>query len=386
VQPHAPDAWSLTHCGPIAALEERLGLLEPHARARKEISRALIYGFFAWGVPLGLAIVQQGGALLASFLFDVEAIVRGLVSVPLLILAERPIEDHLRLIFFRLGAAPLMNESGRERLERQIARTRRIVGHPLAEGILLVLAYVVAHRWLAGHQPGRVSWISISKNGTDHLTPAGAWEAAVVVPAYTFLLLRWLWRWVALGGLFFRLARPRMGMRLVASHADRAAGLGFLSEAAAAFAWVVFSASAVASAKITDTIMHAGATPESFTHVIGAAVVMGIVCACAPFFAFTPRLIRTRLHALRRYGDVVVRHGARVEKEWFAGEVVTTESASSMCDLSTVYTNVRATRIVPLDPRHVLMIGIAALLPMVPVILRIIPLRQLLSLVVKSFM
>jgi hypothetical protein len=380
------DAHSLTHCGALAALEARMGLLSTPATLKKEVSRGLIYAFVAWGVPLGLAIFQLHGSLVASFLLDVEAHVRGLVAVPLLILAERPIEDHLRLVFFRMGAPPRMNDKTHAHLERQIAAARRIVGHPIAEALLLALAYVVAFRWLHAHEHGYATWISVPRDGVDRVTPAGAWEAGVVVPAYTFLLLRWLLRWGALGALFAHIARPRAGMRLIASHADRAAGLGFVSEAAGAFAWVLFAASSVASAKMTALILRGTAPPESFARPIAAAVVMSVVVACVPFFAFTPRLVRTRLHALRRYGDVVARHGARVEHEWFSGAVVTTEAASSMCDLSTVYMNVRATRFVPLEPRHLVALAAAALLPMVPVILRIVPLQQLLSFAVGAFM
>jgi hypothetical protein len=380
------QGWRLTRTGPLASLETRLGLAYARPPMSRDVQRTLVYACIAWLVPCALSFLQRRGSLAMSFLHDYEAHVRGLVAIPLLLFAERPVEGRLRLIFHRMAGPPLMREDARPAFDARILSAQRFAGHPLAEAALLALAYLAAARWLHVHTSGLATWIAVPSDGTLGLTAAGAWEAAVVVPLYSFLLFRWLWRWLMLHVFFARVARRGAGLRLVATHADRAGGLGFASETTIAFAWVVFAACSMASSKWIDSILYAGMDPKSLVRPIEATVAMNLFCACFPLFAFVPRLSRLRMSALRRYGDVVARHGLRVERHWFGGKVVVTEDASSMCDLNSVFGAIRELRPVPLRTGHILVVVIAAIVPLLPVIMMIMPLREIATFALKSFM
>lgn len=65
------------------------------------------------------------------------------------------------------------------------------------------------------------------------LSMAGYWLAYVSLPLYQFLLLRWLFRILVWPRFLWQVSR--LNLHLVPTHPDRAGGLGFLAQSAAAF-------------------------------------------------------------------------------------------------------------------------------------------------------
>src|SRR4051812_1803653 len=111
--PALSETWGLTHTGRLAYLEERLGVTALRPTLEQRMRRALFYVVLTWGVPFALSLVPSGVTVALPFAFDIEAHVRGLVGVPLLVLAEWPIEHRVRLVMHRLGSSPLTRRGGR---------------------------------------------------------------------------------------------------------------------------------------------------------------------------------------------------------------------------------------------------------------------------------
>lgn len=377
------DAPGRTHGGRVRYLREGVGLGGARPTLKQRVKRALLYALLTWAVPLALSLVPHDGPVAVPFVFDIEIHVRGLVAVPLLLLVEWPIANRLREIMHLLASPPLTRGSAGDVVKARIRWARRVASHPIANIVLVVLAFAFALQWLRAHEVGPTTWVSTPHGGAYSLTPAGAWAVGVSVPVYAFLLLRWLWRWALLGVLFFRVSFLRL--RLVPSHADRAAGLSIVSETGFVFAWVLMSASSVASAKCLNAIVHAGAPPSSFLGIVQGLTALGVVCAFLPLVAFTPRLIRAKRLGLRRYGSVVHGHGLAVKKGWPppAGRVPS-EDASSTADLNAVYEGVRLMRLAPIRVRHVAGVAAAVILPMTPVILLAAPLPEIVAALLKA--
>ncbi len=367
--------WDLSHAGRFPYVEEKLGFGGARPSLQQRLRRALLFAFLSWAVPFALSFVDARTHLVLPFALDIEAYVRGLVATPLLALAEWPVEYRLRGLMERLSAPPFMRPRARAEASDLVRAARRLAGHPVAEGALVVLAFAVGYEWLVRHQIGLPTWISSPSAAGEGVTAAGAWAAAVTVPLNAFLLLRWVWRWAVLGLLLWRVSRTPL--RLVPNHRDRAAGVGFLSEVGLLFAWTLMAASSMISAKWMDAILYTNVPPRAFLYSIYAAGVLGVVGAFLPLVAFTPLLLRTSRLARRRYGLIVARHGLHVEAHWRAGHEVTAEDASSMCDLNSIYETVAAIRFIPIRPRHVLAVAAATIVPMTPVILEIVPLHDI---------
>lgn len=60
-----------------------------------------------------------------------------------------------------------------------------------------------------------------------HLTYAGYWHAFVSIPIFQFILVRWYLRLFIWFQFLWRVSR--LNLRLIATHPDRAAGIGFLA-------------------------------------------------------------------------------------------------------------------------------------------------------------
>lgn len=98
--------------------------------------------------------------------------------------------------------------------------------------------------WIWRHEIAleATSWYAQDDCGQIRLTPADYWNVFVSVPLFQFVLVRWYFRFFLWFWFLFRVSRLRLC--LLASHADRAAGLGFLGVSVNAFAAFSLSSSA----------------------------------------------------------------------------------------------------------------------------------------------
>jgi hypothetical protein len=91
------------------------------------------------------------------------------------------------------------------------------------------------------------------------------------------------------------------------------------------------------------------------------------------------------LSGLRDYGTLASRLANLFDDKWVKGARAEGESIlgnrdiGSLCDMNNSYRVVSRMKLVPLDLRSVAIIAIAALLPMVPLILMELPLREVLK-------
>ena len=91
------EDFSLTGGGPFHRLLARIGHAGPERR--QVINRALFATFFSWAPLLILTLAQGlavGPKVKIPFLFDCAVHVRFLMALPILILAETPIDPEFR--------------------------------------------------------------------------------------------------------------------------------------------------------------------------------------------------------------------------------------------------------------------------------------------------
>ena len=80
---------------------------------------------------------------------------------------------------------------------------------------------------------GRATTWHVVPTDAGKLSYAGWWFVLISAPLFRLLLLRWLWR-IVLWAIFISRV-THLHLRLVPTHPDLAAGLGFLTEAQKAF-------------------------------------------------------------------------------------------------------------------------------------------------------
>jgi hypothetical protein len=312
---------------------------------------------------------------------------RFLVALPLLILAEGAISREIADVIAHFGQSGLIAESERPELDAALQRARTMRDSTLAEIALLALAFGSAFFVLHEFPFSFSTWRALDTAEGQARTLAGWWYRIVGVPFFQFLLWRWLWRVIIWYAFLWRVSRLRL--RLVATHPDRSAGLGFVGDAQRFF-WIIVSAFSITLAGILgDEIIYAGVPLADFKFVIAVYVFLVLLVFLLPLTVFTPAMTRAKLKSMHEYGAFAVLHNRLFDEKWVQGghrkgEVpLGVPEISSLADLGSACDVLYRMRVVPFDPADAVALGLAALVPLAPLALTAFPISKMFDLVFK---
>lgn len=344
-----------------------------------------------WLVLLVLSVLQGvawGGRVRVPFLHDTAALVRFLVSLPLLLVAEVVIGRALGQVVKSCSASRIVGGDERGRLDSAISGVQRLLDSMVPECVLiaivaLTLPFVadVQAEFAAGVSNWQVD------PATTLRTMAGTWYRAVSHPIYRFLLLRWLWRYAVWTWFLWRLSRLRL--TLTATHPDAAGGLSFLGRGQVKFGILAFALSAQVAGYVGRTILHEGAALQSSKYLIAGQVVLLVLIILGPLFIFTPQLQACRREGLRSYGALAKEYTDLFEGKWVGRQEADGEALlgsadiQSLADLSNTYEIVRGMRPYPFTLQFVRSLVAAAAIPFLPLLLFLYPIDELLKQIIR---
>ncbi len=380
VKSSVAENFSITKGGPLHWLLVRLG----HAGDERRLvfRRALGAILITW-LPLLLLSFMQGLAWSARiripFLCDFAVNVRLLVAVPILILAESRIDRRWRVLVLEFVRSELVNEKTLPSFEAVLERTTRWRDRVLPEALLAIAALLPSILFVKTEllMTGISNWHNLPSGA---LSAAGWWFNLVSTPIFRFLLLRWFWRMFLWASFLWRVSR--IGLFLVATHTDLAAGLGFLSEGQKAFSPIVFAGGAVIAAEVGNAIAYQGAVLSSMKFPMIAYGVLAIIFLVLPLLVVAPVLLKIKRKGLLEYGAQVTIHNQLFEQKWIQEKqpdetLLGSPDPSSLADLGSSFTIVRQMRIVPIDKPTLIALAVSAALPMLPVVLYATPAPEL---------
>jgi len=181
----------------------------------------------------------------------------------------------------------------------------------------------------------------------------------------------------------------RLDLRLIPTHPDRAAGLGFVGDTQRAFWIVVFACSTTFAGILANEIVYGGVPLKTYRFSIAGYAASVLLFFLMPLLMFTPRLVRAKEKGLRDYGALAVAHNHMFDRKWVQGEnpggepVLGTPEISSLADLGAAYAVLDRMKFVPFEPEDGIVLLLAALVPMLPLLLTIMPVDELLELLSK---
>jgi hypothetical protein len=253
------------------------------------------------------------------------------------------------------------------------------------EGIILLLALFasILARGVLKVGSDVTSW---ERAGTS-LTLAGWWHMLVSLPILGFFLLRWLWIFGLWSWFLFRVSR--LDLALSPTHPDRAGGLGFLGWGLASLATVVMAVSAVLSGSFAHEIIHKGSSLHDLKYHLIVFVVMVLVILHAPLLAFTGRLARCRFRGLLELGALIGAHDRAFAEKWLRNPdadragLVGSPDVSSLADGADAYERVDNMFLLPFDKKAVVVLLVAALIPMIPLLGTSIALKEIIGMLGK---
>jgi len=382
--------FTLTGCGPLDKLQARLGI--PTADSTRLIVRAIATALFAW-LPLLIMTLfaRSEGTPTVTFFQDIASYVRFLVVIPLLILAEATVGHRTRMVASGFATSGLIGEEDAPRFVAAVRSARKMSESFVAEVVIAILAFVVI--WLGVEnlmRDGVLFWYEEERNGAHHLSMAGWWYAFVASPIAFFLFLRWAWRYFVWSWFLRKVSK--LNLRVIGTHPDRAGGLGFITVGHDAFAVCAFAASAVVAAAAANRVLYEGIQLKSYQTAMAGFVVVSVVLALVPLLTFMRPLLIVKRKGIIKYGDLGGRYVREFEQKWIEGKgapgepLLGTGDIQSLADIGGSYERLDKMSVVPFDRRTVLAFAAAAAIPMIPLLLTVISLRELMQLFVKAMM
>ncbi|HEY8153679.1 MAG TPA: hypothetical protein VII72_06075 [Myxococcota bacterium] len=379
-------ALSLVRGDALLRLQRRIGMV-PEAGlgvARRALALATItwLPIAVWAALYGRALSSPAGEPLLNH-FGVQ--VRCLVAIPLFVIAEGVAHSLTTRLIPHFVRSGLVSEADRPRLREVLTSVAKLRDRVLPWALILGMA--VAVQAIQSGESHELVWAG------DAAAPAslgfgGWWFAWVARPVFLALLFGWLWRLVLLCVLFRRIAG--LDLALVPTHPDGAGGLGFLEAAPAMFSPVVFGISAVLASRWAHDVLYHAVHVDTLRLQMIAVVVLALLLFLTPLLLWSAPLRACKRRALLDYGTLVGEHGRLVRRRWILREPVGDAALlgapeiGPVADTITLYETVRKMRTIPIGRSTLLVIVLAAGLPMLSVLAIEIPIRDLLLKLVKS--
>jgi hypothetical protein len=319
----------------------------------------------------------------AQQLFSLSVIgvhVRLLLVIPLFFLGESWLNPRMTALVSMIVRSNVVPNSALPALESEIARTIRWKDSWLVESICLLAAVLLS---LTGRHLALSGTTSEYDPNRGLATMAGYWYWIVCLPLFRFLIIRWIWR-IGLWS-YFLWRVTKLELHLVPTHPDGAGGLGYLEVVHAHFAPLVLAISATQAAAIAEEI-SAGRMTLTFEAIFPAPALVLLVDAAlfiGPLLIFTPRLWACRVKGLSDYMEFAANYVGGFDRKWLKAEkgpeepLLGTPDLQSLADLSNSINIVRNTRLLPVSLRLLAELLIAALLPMLPLLLFKYPVVEL---------
>lgn len=386
------DNFSLVNGGLLYQILKRFGLITPGS---PQVRRRVLFFILITWVPVLILTVLEGVAwnngLKIPFLLDFVAHTRYLLALPLLLLAERIVEVRVGAQVKHFITSGLVTRNEWPDFESAISEVERQRDNVFVELIILALCYastfLISSTSISVHVG---TWRVLATGSGFHITLAGWWYVIICIPLFQFLFFRWVWRLIIWTRLLWRVSR--IDLQLVPTHADQAAGLGFLGIAPTTFGLIPFAVASVASSVIGKDIIYDGAQLAQFRAQIVGLVLFLVLISVGPLLVFSWKLAMTKRRGMLLYGALVDVHDRAFWDKWVEtdkpdGEAIKgNPDPSSLADLGSGYERVRNMRLVPFDLRAVISVVITSTIPFTPLLLTVYPFNELMKKVADVFL
>jgi hypothetical protein len=382
--------FSLVLGGPLYQLFRRTRLSGEMLQLLRR--RIAVIALFAWLPLLVLSVLEAhawGTRVTLPVLYAVDAQVRFLISLPLLVAAEVVVHEGMRPVIRQFVERGLVAVAARAKFDAALASAQRLRNSVVAELALIALVYGVGVLvvWRTYAAVDVASWYGVMAQGRLRPTLAGWWFGCVSLPLFQFIFLRWYFRLFVWARFLWHVSR--LDLKLGPTHPDRCGGLGFLANLPHVFAPWLLAQGALLAGTMANQILFAGAKLPQFKVEIITMVAWMLFALLGPLLVLAPVLAHAKRAGLREYGSFAQRYVRAFEQKWLRGgapreeELLGSGDIQSLADLGNTMEVVRGMRLVPFTKEAVFQLAVLTLLPMLPLVLTMISLEQLLDRLLK---
>lgn len=378
--------FSLVLGGPLYQLLRRAHLSDDAVSHVRQ--RVVVIALLGWLPLLILSAIQGhlwGESVAVPFVRDLEVHIRFLIVVPLLVIAELVVHQRLRHIATAFLERHLILEDDLPRFNKAITSAFRLRNSVIVEVLLIGIVYGVGVLvvWRQFTVLSADTWYAPASSGGSTLSPAGLWYSYASLPIFQFLLIRWYFRLFVWARFLWHVSRIKLA--LVPTHPDRLGGLGFLSNTVYAFSMLVIAHGAMVSSQIANRIFFLGANLREFEGEIAVVAIFLLCVIFGPVLVFVPQLAQVKRTGMREYGTLAESYVRDFDRKWLRSAkpkdevLIGSADIQSLADLANSFEVVRSMRLVLVTRDAVLQLGVALFLPMLPLLLTMMPLKELLT-------
>jgi len=370
--------YSLLRGGLVYRVSRISGLSRAQHRLAPLVAMALVLIIV---VPMVVAAARAGtlfGGVTIPLLYDYSIWARFVIAVPLLVLAAPMADERLWRAIKHLQ--DLVDATDRDRFEGVLAQMRRWRDANTPELILFALSIFASY---VIPVLGLLDNVSDWKGSAESMSFAAIWLQWVAMPVIRFLVLLWFWRFALWTLLLLRFSR--FNLDLHAAHPDGRGGLAFLGYAQAAFLALPLVGGISLAGTLALDVQYYGAELKSLRFIMAGWVVIGVAMMVVPLLLLVPRLAALKRNSLLAYGALGTDCSESFEQRWLgrarggASPILEAGDSSALCDLTGVYATVKEMGTIPLQRFLLTQFALAAAVPLLPVILMRMPLKELLG-------
>jgi hypothetical protein len=312
-------------------------------------------------------------------IFSVELVaghVRLLVAIPLLFVCASYAAPRMAAFVRYLVLSGVVRGQAVEGLERHVTTVMRLRDSSIPDIACIAIAIGVALTDAPLPLPGGATDMYDSVRASE-LTLAGGWYWFVCLTVFRYLILRWIW---ALTLWFYFLVRlSRLELELIPTHPDRAGGLGYLEVVHTEFSFLIFGISCVYAASFAESVLAGSMTLETLYPALCFVLVADFTLFVGPMFLFSRKLWEAQAQGMARYMELAARYVNDFDRKWIAqgarhrDELLGSSDLQSLADLGNSVEVVDNMSLIPASRRLFLCFAVAALVPMLPVALMLLP-------------
>ena len=343
----------------------------------------LAIGWSLWALLLVGATISGKLGLLFSIPM-IATHVRLLLVIPILFLGESLLDPVVRAFVRSIMSTDIVPDSEKPHMNLLVERLNRRTSSRWPDILCLLAA-------LGTGSSGTQLLDVTTAHGFDPMSVIRnslTYTAFLIVElvVFRFLVFRWLWRIVLWVLFLWRLSKLKL--QLVATHSDRAGGIGGLEMVQMYFLPLVSGFSLIISATLAQDLSKGAVFTTIYPFVV-TTLLIGLALVFGPLLLFMNPLTECRKRAYFTYMALASRYVHAFEKKWLSPnssyeEFLGTADLQSLADLTGSLDVVREMRFVPAGKQLLIGTVLASVLPLVPLWLFKYSATDLMSKLVQS--
>ena len=361
----APAEFSLFG-GPLHQLGRRLGLVRGDTNT---VLIGVVLGGGLWIIIAILALIGGFADRMLSLSFIGEP-ARLLVVIPLLFMCESWVAPRMAAFVRRIVESGVVPASALPALDADVVRTRRWTDAWWPDAACLLVAILLA---ITGARLQTYGATSAPDPTADALAARVYFRVGLAL--FRFLMLRWIWRMGLWSWFLWRVSR--LDLHLIPGHPDGSGGLESVAGVHERFTPLIAALSVVECASLVEDLSTGAVVITSVYTFLALLLLVDAAVFLGPLLVFTDKLWASRTKGLSAYMGFAGRYVTELERKWLGNEGVPpvvdsmlgTPHLYTLADLANSVNIVRNMQWVPIGPRLLTMVAVAALVPLSPLLL-----------------